>query len=273
MSFHRWRVIVLKVLVLMLAVLSGGVSATAAAPAAQSSAQPSTQPSIPSSTPSATHKSATTTKKKSSATTVTHPRRKTTSPRLQRMHEAFVSSAAFETDGEAIASGSFAGGLRGRGRVCAASCERRCRGVGLAGDRLCAHSGRGYAQAIDPLNQARPRAGDLGDYVNFYLGTAYYQTGRLAEAVATLGGFAKAYPESLLIRDVHVTYANALVATGVRRKRRSCWRMIVSQFALTLSSLWGARTKRRASSKGAAHLSESVFHDAARGKRPRSTVI
>ncbi len=73
---------------------------------------------------------------------------------------------------------------------------------------------RGYPQAIDPLNRAKPRAGDLGDYVNFYLGTAYYQSGRLAEAVATLGGFAKAYPDSLLIRDAHVTYANALVADG-----------------------------------------------------------
>jgi soluble lytic murein transglycosylase len=73
---------------------------------------------------------------------------------------------------------------------------------------------KGYAQAIDPLNRAKPRAGDLGDYVNFYLGTSYYQTGRHAEAVATLGAFDKAYPESLLIRDVHVVYANALVADG-----------------------------------------------------------
>jgi soluble lytic murein transglycosylase len=73
---------------------------------------------------------------------------------------------------------------------------------------------KGYAQAIDPLNRAKPRAGDLGDYVSFYLGTSYYQTGRLAEAVATLGGFDKAYPESLLIRDTHVVYANALVADG-----------------------------------------------------------
>jgi soluble lytic murein transglycosylase len=73
---------------------------------------------------------------------------------------------------------------------------------------------RDYARAIDPLNRAKPRAGDLGDYVNFYLGTAYYQTGRLAEAVATLGVFDKTYAESLLIRDAHVAYANALVADG-----------------------------------------------------------
>ena len=73
---------------------------------------------------------------------------------------------------------------------------------------------RDYVRAIDALNRAKPRAGDLGDYVDFYLGTAYYQTGRQAEAVATLGSFDKAYPESLLYRDAHVTYANALVADG-----------------------------------------------------------
>jgi soluble lytic murein transglycosylase len=71
-----------------------------------------------------------------------------------------------------------------------------------------------FPQAIDPLNRAKPHAGDIGDYVNYYLGTAYYQSGRLAEAIATLSVFDKTYPESLLIRDAHVAYANALIADG-----------------------------------------------------------
>jgi len=71
-----------------------------------------------------------------------------------------------------------------------------------------------YAKAIDPLNRAKPQAGDLGDYVNFYLGSSYQQTGRLPEAIATFSVFDKTYPESLLIRDAHVVYANALVADG-----------------------------------------------------------
>lgn len=71
-----------------------------------------------------------------------------------------------------------------------------------------------YAKAIDPLNRAKPQAGDLGDYVNFYLGSAYQQTGRIAEAIATFSVFDKTYPESLLIRDAHVAYANALVGDG-----------------------------------------------------------
>jgi len=71
-----------------------------------------------------------------------------------------------------------------------------------------------YLKAIDPLNRARPHAGDLGDYADYYLATAYYQTGRIAEAIATLSPFDKKYPESLLIRDAHVAYGNALLVDG-----------------------------------------------------------
>jgi len=71
-----------------------------------------------------------------------------------------------------------------------------------------------YARAIDPLNRARPSAGDLGDYVVYYLGTCYLQTGRQGEALATLADFDKTYPDSLLIRDAHVSYAGALLTEG-----------------------------------------------------------
>ncbi len=73
---------------------------------------------------------------------------------------------------------------------------------------------RDYAKAVDPLNRAKPQAGDLGDYVSYYLGTAYFQAGRTAEAVSALGEFDKAYPESLLRRDAHALYGNALQAEG-----------------------------------------------------------
>src|SRR4029077_9579824 len=69
-----------------------------------------------------------------------------------------------------------------------------------------------YPKAIDALSRAKPHAGDLGDYVACYLGNAYYQAGRIAESVATLSDFEKNYPDSLLLRDVHVAYANGLIA-------------------------------------------------------------
>jgi len=73
---------------------------------------------------------------------------------------------------------------------------------------------REYAKAIDPLSRAKVHAGDLGDYVDYYLGTSYLQTGRTAEALATLADFAKTHPDSLLVRDAHVSYAGVLLAEG-----------------------------------------------------------
>jgi soluble lytic murein transglycosylase len=71
-----------------------------------------------------------------------------------------------------------------------------------------------YAKAIDPLSRAKLHAGDLGDYVAYYLGVSYLQTGRTAEAMASLSDFARAHPDSLLVRDAEVSHADALLAEG-----------------------------------------------------------
>ena len=71
-----------------------------------------------------------------------------------------------------------------------------------------------YAKAIDPLNRARRHAGELADYVAYYLGSSYLQTGRSAEAASTLADFSQKYPDSLGTKDAHVVYAAALVAEG-----------------------------------------------------------
>ncbi|HVR23760.1 MAG TPA: transglycosylase SLT domain-containing protein [Candidatus Polarisedimenticolia bacterium] len=73
---------------------------------------------------------------------------------------------------------------------------------------------RDYAKAIDPLSRAKIHAGDLGDYVGYYLGISYLQTGHNAEALANLADFAKAHPDSLLVRDAQVSYADALLLEG-----------------------------------------------------------
>jgi soluble lytic murein transglycosylase len=65
-------------------------------------------------------------------------------------------------------------------------------------------------RAIDALNRAKPHAGDLGDYVAYYLGSSYLQSGRGSEALATLADFGKNYPDSLLVRDADIVYALAL---------------------------------------------------------------
>jgi soluble lytic murein transglycosylase len=67
-------------------------------------------------------------------------------------------------------------------------------------------------KAIEPLNRAKPLAGDLGDYVTYWLGVCYLQTGHQAEGLAALASFSATYPDSLLIRDAHLSYANALLS-------------------------------------------------------------
>jgi soluble lytic murein transglycosylase len=77
---------------------------------------------------------------------------------------------------------------------------------------------RDFAKAIEPLNRSKPLAGDLRDYVDYYLGTCYLQTGRQAEALATLANFGESHPDSLLVRDADVSYANALLSENRARE-------------------------------------------------------
>ncbi len=70
---------------------------------------------------------------------------------------------------------------------------------------------RDYGKAIDPFNRAKAGASELGDYVAYYLGDAYLKTAHNAEALSTLADFSKNFPDSLLIRDAHLVYANALL--------------------------------------------------------------
>jgi soluble lytic murein transglycosylase len=136
------------------------------------------------------------------------------SPRVRRIREAFVASASLRPMAQQL--------IQDRSPAAYAGVEAYARAhskedagalswlvVGYA--HVLDHD---YAKAIDPLNRAKPRAGDLGDYVAYYLGTCYLQTGRQGEALATLANFAATYPDSLLVRDANVSYAGALLTEG-----------------------------------------------------------
>ena len=149
-------------------------------------------------------------KKKKPVTTA--KRRRRSSPRLRRMHQAFVASASLKPMARQL--------LQDRTPAAYAGVESYARRHAGEDAGALAYLVAGYAhvidhdygKAIDPLNRAKPHAGDLGDYVSYYLGSSYFQTGRTAEAIAVLSGFDAAYPDSLLKRDVHVLYANALLS-------------------------------------------------------------
>src|SRR5438874_13730016 len=189
----RWQ----SVGVLALLILCAGFAALAPAAVAQS-----------------TNKASSANSKKSKKRSGVTKRRRRSSPRLRRMHQAFVASSSLKPMARQL--------LQDRTPAAYAGVESYARNHAKEDAGALAWLVVGYAhildhdypKAIDPLSRAKPNAGDLGDYVNFYLGSSYLQTGQNAEAIAALGEFDKTYPDSLLIRDAHVVYANALLAAG-----------------------------------------------------------
>jgi soluble lytic murein transglycosylase len=139
-------------------------------------------------------------------------RRKT--PRFRRVHQAFIASTTLKPMARQL--------LQDRTPAAYAGVEAFARKHSAEGAGSLAWLALGYAhvldhdyrKAIEPLSRAKPHAGEIGDYVAYYLADSYLETGRNAEAVAVLASFDKTFPASLLLRDAHVLYANALVADG-----------------------------------------------------------
>ena len=153
-------------------------------------------------------------KKKSSKASSAKTRRKRSSPRLRRMRQAFVSSASLKPMAQQL--------LQDRTAAAYAGVEAYARRHAREDAGALAWLVLGYAhwldhdlpKTIDALTRAKPLAGDLGDYVTYYLAAAYFQSGRITEADSSLTDFDQRYPDSLSIRDAHVLYANALLSEG-----------------------------------------------------------
>jgi soluble lytic murein transglycosylase len=141
-------------------------------------------------------------------------RKRPISPRVRRIRQAFVASATLRPMAQQL--------IQDRTPAAYTGVEAYARAHSKEDAGALAWLVVGYAhfldhdcpKAIEPLNRAKPMAGDLGDYISYYLGTCYLQTGRQAEGIAALANFGTAYPDSLLIRDAHLSYANALLTEG-----------------------------------------------------------
>lgn len=136
------------------------------------------------------------------------------SPRVRRIHQAFVASATLRPMAQQLIFDRTPAGYAG---VQAYARKHTGEDAGALAWLVVGYAhilDHDYEKAIDPLNRAKPLAGDLRDYVDYYLGTCYLQTGRQAEALATLANFGESHPDSLLVRDADVSYANALLSEG-----------------------------------------------------------
>lgn len=154
-------------------------------------------------------------KKKTGATKYRASKHKNkTSPRVKRIRQAFVASTTLRPMARQLLQDRRPPAYKG---VEAFAQRHAKEDAGALAYLVLGYAhilDRDYTKAIDPLIRAKARAGDLGEYVSYYLGMSYMQAGKTPEAVATLNGFETKYPDSLLVRDAHVVYANALMQAG-----------------------------------------------------------
>src|SRR5207302_6835603 len=70
------------------------------------------------------------------------------------------------------------------------------------------------AKAIAAFKNAKPHAGELGDYVDYFLAAVYRNNRAPKDVILALDGFGKRYPDSVFLRDAALIQANALLSTN-----------------------------------------------------------
>jgi soluble lytic murein transglycosylase len=149
-----------------------------------------------------------------SRATVAKRKRRPISPRVRRIRQAFVASTTLRPMAQQLIQDRTPAGYAGVEAYARAHAKEDAGALAWLVVGYAHFIDKDYAKAIEPLNRAKPMAGDLGDYIAYYLGTCYLQTGHQAEGMAALANFGTTYPDSLLIRDAHLSYANALLSEG-----------------------------------------------------------
>jgi soluble lytic murein transglycosylase len=192
-----------------------------ASPSAAGTAQPKAKSKPEKSTstkPSTTREKGAVSQKKASAasthTAAARNRNRSMSPRVRRIHQAFVASTTLRPMAQQLIQERTPAGYAGVESYARAHSNEDAGALAWLVLGYAHFLDHDCAKAIEPLNRAKPLAGDIGDYVSYYLGTCYLQTGRQAEGLAALTNFSENYPDSVLIRDAALSYANGILAEG-----------------------------------------------------------
>ena len=209
----------------LFALISVLVSSAVLSPAAartSDSKPPASKPPAPDSTPGAPSLSPRSlgrqggavpspSKKKPTAKKPTRTRSHRNSPRLRRMHQAFVASATLKPMARQLLQDRTPPAYGGVETFARKHSSEDAGSLAWLAVGYAHFIDRDYTKAIDPLSRAKPHAGDIGDYVTYYLAASYLQSGRTPEAVAALSAFDENFPQSLMLRDARVLYASALL--------------------------------------------------------------
>ena len=139
-------------------------------------------------------------------------KRKKVSRRVRRITHAFVASADLKPMARQLLQDrtrAAYNGVEAYARRHAGTDEAALAWLALGYAHILDHD---YAKAIPALKRAQPRAGELADYVDYFLAMAYGARGDAGGVVKALNKFENKYPDSLFAVDAAVIYANALVA-------------------------------------------------------------
>src|SRR6185437_1908232 len=145
-------------------------------------------------------------------------KRRKISRRVRRITRAFVASSDMKPMARQLLqdrSRAAYNGVEAYARRHAGTDEAALAWLALGYARLLDHD---YPKAVQALKRAQPRAGELADYVDYFLAMAYGAQGDSADVVKALGKFEGNYPDSLFAVDAAVIYANALVAQNQPQK-------------------------------------------------------
>ncbi|GAC1433054.1 MAG: tetratricopeptide repeat protein [Terriglobales bacterium] len=154
------------------------------------------------------------TTKKTTAKSAAIPKKKRSSPRLKRMRQAFVASASLKNMARQLLQDRSPAGYAG---VQAYAVRHSAEDAGALAWLVLGYAhylDHDLPKTVEALNRAQTHAGDLGDYVSYYLASSHLQMGKPAEAVTILGTFDSKFSDSVLTRDAHLLDANALLSSG-----------------------------------------------------------
>ena len=140
-------------------------------------------------------------------------RKKTVSPRVRRVKRAFVASAELKPMAMQLIENRSPAAYAGVTRW-AASHQGEAGALAWLVIGYARILDRQFELAVSALKKARLQAGELVDYVDFFLATSYDGLQRPDQVADTLRSFEHRYPQSLYLRDAVVLHAKALVALG-----------------------------------------------------------
>ena len=141
-------------------------------------------------------------------------RRRASSEKSRRMARAFVASADLRVMAQQLVANRTPAAYRGVEDYGQRHAESDAGALAWLAVGYCRLLDEQYAQAIDALERARPNAGELEDYVQYWEALAYSGQGDSARVAGLLQDFEARWPESILRNDVVDIYGNAMTAQG-----------------------------------------------------------